>query len=144
MPRKLEFLKQNAVGLDGIFNTCRLGLKWHEAVNPGTPLDLVAVDEKGDKQKFGTATVIGKVFGEYQNLAPLHAFYNHVNLSDNEDADPVEHLEAVMDTAYGERFTPGQGVTFLYMIRTDDYEGGRVEAPAVTGNDPKAHKDGED
>lgn len=142
MPRKIEFLTDNAIGLDGIFNTCRLGIKWHEAVNPGTPLDLVVVDEQGNKQIFGTATVIGKIFGEYQNLAPLHAAYSHVALHDGlSGIEAAQQLEVGLGKAYGERFNPGEAVTFLYMIRTDTHEGGRDRKPYVVGNDPAAAVD---
>lgn len=142
MARKLEFLTPNAVGLDGIFNTCRLGIKWHEAVSPGTQLDLVAVDEDGNKQRFGTAIVIGKVFGAFNTLAPLHAAYSHTSAkaeqSDEVEMQFVERLEVGMRTAYGTRFSRDEGVTFLYMIRTDMNQGGRTEPPQVTGNDPSA------
>jgi hypothetical protein len=139
----MEFLETSAVGLDGIFNTCRLGLKWFEAVSAGTPVDLVVVGEDGMKQKFGQATVIGKVFGPYEGLAPLHAAYNHAAAHDdiNGAEDPVQRLEIAMMRAYGDRFKPSEGVAFVYMIRTDTNEAGRHEAPQIVGHDPAADKD---
>jgi hypothetical protein len=142
MARKMEFLETNAIGLDGIFNTPRLGLKWFEEVNSRTPLDLVVVDEKGNRQKFGTATVVGKVFGKSADLAPLHALYFHgCALRDLTGKEVLDEYEAAMRRAYGERFKPDEGVTFVYMIRTDDNEAGRDEAPQIVGNDPAAAKD---
>ena len=103
----IELTADNAVGLDGFFNTCRLGTKWRDRVTPGERLKFVRAEDKSD---ICEVVVARAVSGKYADMEADHAPLNHAH-------SDAERLREGLRAAYGDAFSPEATVTFVYVVR---------------------------
>lgn len=102
------------LGLDGDFNTFRLGAAWARRVKVGAP---VALYDAADEVVFGTAEVTAVTVGPFQDVAPRHARFNHMMLDKSADLAP-ELLWKVMVNSYGSTFmTRERPCSVIYLRR---------------------------
>lgn len=83
-------------GLEGLFNTIRLGSKWLQQCPPGTEVELV--DARTGKL-LKRARVLGVITGALNALAPAHARWAH-NWKDSPEAERSDLLIASMKRRY--------------------------------------------
>jgi hypothetical protein len=120
------------LGLDGTFNTFRLGKAWHDRVAVG---GIVALVDPND-EPIGLAEVTSKTVGIYERLAPEHAPFNHMMLGRPPETAPAE-LFKVLTRSYGTTFmTASRIVSVIYLRRC--HEGG-ADLPRQA--DPGNHRD---
>jgi hypothetical protein len=82
-------------GLDGHFNTFRLGVKWSSLIR-GSVVDLV---DARTKRLIKQASVLGVFTGTLESLAPVHAKWAH-NWREHPEDQRAELLIASMKRRY--------------------------------------------
>lgn len=90
------------VGLEGEFNTFRLGGKMAQVLAPGQEVFLM--DEK-EKLVFGRAEVISVEVGKLEQLCEVHAHKNHTELANNPEGAP-QRLLAFIQKIFGPHIAP--------------------------------------
>lgn len=115
MLRVVEFTPPMS-GLDGEFNTFRLGVAWSKRVVPG---DEVLLLDKKTFSIIGRAEITEIHVGTLIDMSALHALRNHNQLGlDPEGAG--ERLRANMIRRYGpQKCGPESKVTVMQMKRID-------------------------
>ncbi|MBK1670417.1 hypothetical protein CKO28_20545 [Rhodovibrio sodomensis] len=103
----IQLVRENAVGLAGDFNTCRLGTKWYDKLSKGE-ICRMALSE--DDTELCRVEVTDLVAGKFTELAPEHAPMNHAYGDETE-------LRKALGAAYGEQFDENAIVTFIYLRR---------------------------
>jgi len=87
---------QPIVGVDGVFNTFRMGRKY-STLEPHS--DVFLMDEK-EKAIFGTAEVMEVVTGKVGELCVEYGAHNHTEL-ENHDGNNAETLYKTLLKIYG-------------------------------------------
>lgn len=107
---------RDETGLDGLFNTVRLGKAWHDRVTPGA---LVTLWHSKEDREIGVARVVDRLIGRYCDIAPDHAHRNHTQLHlEREGAE--QRLMKVLTGSYGTTFMkPERMVSVIYLQRED-------------------------
>jgi hypothetical protein len=101
-------------GLDGEFNTFRLGIAWSKRLMPG---DLVCLMNKKEFLLMGHAEVTAVHVGKLSDMSALHARRNHNQLGLPPDG-AGERLIANMIKRYGpHKCLYDSKVTVIYMNR---------------------------
>lgn len=102
------------VGLEGRFNTVRLGKAWHDRVIPGAKVTLWHAKED---REIGVARVVDRLIGRYCDIAGEHARFNHTQLNlPHEGAE--SRLMKVLTSSYGTTFMkPERMVSVIYLER---------------------------
>lgn len=103
-------------GIDGKFNTFRIGLKWSKLLKAG---DKVYLLNKKESAVIGIAAIEEVLTGELRELANRHAAHNHnQKLLDYEGA--ADRLIANLTRLYGPQIiTETKKTTVLYMRRIE-------------------------
>lgn len=100
-------------GLEGMFNTFRLGGAWAERVAPGTLVNL----RRTDGTHIGEAEVIATHVGLFEEMNAKFGFDNHLAI-DAEVRGEEFDLEKVMRECYGgHRFSAGSLVSVIELKR---------------------------
>lgn len=103
-------------GVEGEFNTFRLGLFYSKRLKPGDKVYLMNVK---DKFIFGRAVVTDIQVGPLADMAKLHAQHNHAMLSNPGDRE--QDLLALLTKFYGPHIaTPKKKTTVVYLRRMLD------------------------
>lgn len=79
-------------GIDGEFNTIRLGLKWAKVLKPQ---DRVYIQNSKDKMIIGQAEVVSVESDELGQICLYHAQNNHTEI-DSTDGRSAERVYALM------------------------------------------------
>jgi len=104
------------VGMDGEFNTFRMGGVLFRALNPGDEVFLL--DEK-KKVVFGRAVVTELDNGPLMEMCVIHGERNHTQLSQDNSLAPIGILQ-VMQKIYGPHIaTPKRNSTVIYLRRLE-------------------------
>lgn len=102
------------IGLEGDFNTFRLGSFYAKRLSPGDTVYLL--DEK-EKLIIGRAEVTGVETGQLGEMLLIHAAKNHTELENDAGSAP-ERLFVTMKKIYGPHIaTPERKVTVIYCRR---------------------------
>jgi hypothetical protein len=110
------------IGLDGSFNTIRLGLAYKKRLTVGDVVFLL--DEKGRKV-FGEAEVTSVDSATLGEICLLHAEANHMEL-ENKDGQQSARLFAYLQKIYGPHIaTTTRTATVVYLRR--------IHEPPVSG-----------
>lgn len=87
-------------GLEGRFNTIRLGASWATKVVPGDEVELV--DSRSLK-------VLGRAIVESVSTGPLDEVANaHAHMAHNWKAHPAEERPALLKASLSRRYPPGR------------------------------------
>lgn len=112
--RLIDFIPP-IIGIEGKFNTFRLGLFYSKCLKPGEVVGLV--DSKA-RLLIGTANVIEVHLGTVQNMTRAWAHENHTQLKNVSDVPVHERLYEVMLRIYGPHIlTPTKKVTVVRLER---------------------------
>lgn len=101
------------VGLEGEFNTFRLGGKMAKVLTPGQEVFLM--DEK-EKAVFGRAAVISVEMGKLEELCATHAHKNHTELA-NDPAGAPQRLMTFIQKIFGPHIAPPHKRTCVVYLR---------------------------
>lgn len=102
-------------GLEGTFNTFRLGLRYSKVLKPG---DKVLLIDKAKMVCFGRATVKKVVVGKLRDMANFYAHDNH-NQKETLPEQAPDSLVANMMKRYGPHIcNENKKVTVIY-LKTD-------------------------
>ena len=96
MLRIMEFAAPMS-GIDGEFNTFRLGGAWSKRVAPG---DKIVLMDKKECALMGWALVTGVHVGKLNELSTLHGFHNH-NQKHLSPEGAGDRVVAAMQKRYG-------------------------------------------
>lgn len=96
MTRIIDFAPP-MLGIEGEFNTFRLGGAWAKRVQPG---DRVGLLDKKEMSLLGAAVVVAVHKGKLNDLAPLHGCRNH-NQKHLPSEGAGERVVAAMQKRYG-------------------------------------------
>ena len=104
-------------GLEGTFNTFRLGASWADKLQPGTEVELV---DSRSKKLLKRATVISVVTGQLEQMAGLHAHQAH-----NWKNHPADERPGLLTASMIKRYPPGRVrsdsvVSVIYMEELND------------------------
>lgn len=103
-------------GLEGEFNTFRLGGAWAKRVQPG---DRVMLMDKKASALLGYAEIVAVNVGKLSEMGAMHGFRNH-NQKHLPAAGAGERVVAAMIKRYGpNRCSETSTVTVLDMKRTE-------------------------
>ncbi len=103
-------------GMDGEFNTFRLGVAWSKRVESGNAVLLM---DKKQYELMGCAEVTAVHVGKLSDMSALHARHNHNQLGLDQDG-AGERLIANMIRRYGpHKCSTGTNVTVIYMKRLE-------------------------
>lgn len=112
--RYIEFLPP-IVGIDGEFNTFRMGLFYVKRLVVG---EVVALVNNKERVLLGTATVTQLHFGPLERMLREHAYMNHTQLSNVGDVSPREALGEVIKRFYGPQVAlPNKAASVIYLRR---------------------------
>lgn len=101
-------------GLDGEFNTFRLGIAWSKRLAPG---EIVLLIDKKQFLVIGHAEVTAIQVGELSDMSALHARRNHNQIGLDPDG-AGERLIANMMRRYGpHKLSHTSRVTVIYLKR---------------------------
>ena len=104
------------VGVEGEFNTLRLGGVLFKALNPGDEVFLL--DER-KKIVFGKAVVTKLDNGPINEMCAMHGHMNHTQLA-LDPAHSAEGLYKVVQKIYGPHIVqPHKNATVVYLKRTE-------------------------
>lgn len=104
-------------GLEGSFNTVRLGGTWAKRLSGGERVLLV---DKPHSLVIGIAVVEQVVVGKLNEIAPMHAAHNHNQKSLGSEG-ATERLIAGMKKRYGpHKVLDHSRVTFIYLRVIDE------------------------
>lgn len=102
-------------GIEGSFNTFRLGLFYSKRLQKG---DTVYLVDNKEKLVLGKALVIGVFLGPLQEMIQAHAVSNHAMLSYTQGH--AEKLAELLGRFYGPHIaTPNKKTTVLYLRRVN-------------------------
>lgn len=101
------------IGLEGEFNTFRLGGKMAKVLVPGQEVFLM--DEKA-KTVFGRAEVLSVESGKLESLCEIHAHQNHTELA-NEAAGAPQRLLAFIQKIFGPHIAPPTKLACVVYLR---------------------------
>lgn len=103
------------VGLDGQFNTFRLGSAWFNRLLPGVIVGLV---NASDNKVFGRARVLSVIDGDFDKMCEEHAYKNHMLLGKSREVAAKE-MTKILRQAYGKIFAlqTNQKATVIYLER---------------------------
>lgn len=102
------------IGLEGVFNTFRLGAAW---ATKYVAIDMqVALWDSQDNQKIGVALVRGIDLGPYDEVAAKYAHLNHTQLALRPE-DAPDALFKVMQRSYGTTFMTRNRVCSVISLR---------------------------
>lgn len=105
------------VGVDGRFNTIRIGSAWSRKLHPGV---VVALMNSETSEVFAKAEVESVVLGPLEQMLHLHARYNHSVLTVPSEEAPAR-LKSAIAKAYGEKVLEGNPETsVIYLKRIQD------------------------
>lgn len=104
-------------GLDGQFNTFRLGASWATKVAPGDVVELV---DARSKRPLKLATVVSVTTGQLDQMAKLHAHSTH-----NWKNHPEDERPGLLIASMTKRYPPGRVkdhsvVSVIYLQETPD------------------------
>lgn len=103
-------------GVEGTFNTFRLGGTYAKRLNAGD--EVLLMNEKS-KTVFGRARVESVEVGELWDLCVVHASANHTELA-NEPNEAPERLLKTVQKIYGPHIAPaGKRTTVIYLKRIE-------------------------
>lgn len=88
---------QKTGGLEGRFNTFRLGVAWFNRLTPGV---VVGMANAKDDAIFGKARVIEVIHGPYEEMIDKHAYKNHL-LVGLEPEDAAAKMKEIIPKSYG-------------------------------------------
>jgi hypothetical protein len=104
------------IGLDGEFNTIRLGMTYAKKLNAG---DLVFLLDEKERKVFGTAEVVSVETDKLGEICLNHAAKNHTELAST-DGHEAERLFKLLQKIYGPHIaTPEKKATVIYLRRTE-------------------------
>jgi hypothetical protein len=106
------------IGLEGDFNTVRIGLAWMKRLNVG---DEVYLSDNKERKVIGKAVVTDIQKGKLQEICNTHAESNHTQLNqpDMDQEDKSRNLLAIVQKFYGPQIaTPTKMATVIYLRRT--------------------------
>jgi hypothetical protein len=107
-------------GLDGYFNTFRLGGTLALRLKPQDEVFLM--DEK-TKVVFGRAVVMAITVGKLKDMCQEHAAFNHRELNNSPEGAP-ERLLAYVQKLFGPHIAkPEKKTTVLYLRRINEQDG---------------------
>lgn len=105
------------VGVDGVFNTFRLGSFYSKNLKIGEHVFLL--DEK-TKRVFGKAEVTEIITGKLKEMCELHGQNNHTELVKEDRSNSAESLMLLLRKIYGPHIaTDNKGSTVIYMKRIE-------------------------
>jgi hypothetical protein len=104
---------QDQSGMEGEFNTLRMGRAWQERLERGSPVALA----RNDNTLFGAAVVELIVVDTLSSLIDLHGTDNHLAIDARRRGESIDLLK-VMVRCYGtNRAKPDQPATAIYLRR---------------------------
>lgn len=104
-------------GLDGSFNTVRLGGTWAKRLQQGEKILLM---DKPKSSIFATAIVEGVIVGKLRDVAASHAAFNHNQKGTDAEGAP-ERLMTAMKKRYGpHKVNDNSRVTAIYLRVIDE------------------------
>lgn len=113
------------VGVDGVFNTFRMGRKF-AVLKEGEEVFLM--DSKR-QVVFGRAVVLDVSVGPVSALCACFAFENHTEL-DKQDGEHAERLFRTLQKIYGPHIVqPNRTATCIKLRRLDDHHGAQGQLP---------------
>lgn len=117
--RAMVFAGQTAdVGLDGLFNTFRMGSRWANLEEGEPVLCMVdAVEGEHYVPLPRPATVQRVASGSLSEMLQLHTGLNHAGLQGLHSSDQRDMLKAILEKCYGETFDGQEDCTVIYLIR---------------------------
>lgn len=103
-------------GVDGRFNTIRMGKAWMKRVFPGSRVALLNLKTN---EVFGTAIVDRLDFAEKEHIAEVHAKDNHLFVDTNvSPAECGERMPKILRNLYGNLIYKNNAyATAIYLIR---------------------------
>jgi hypothetical protein len=122
--KSIVFAGQTAdVGLDGLFNTFRMGSRW-SVLKPGDPLMLMVDDPRADSVVYKELDRLGTVLrvetGTLADMLLLHLGLNHADFCDNRRFHPFEQrvmMKTLLEVCYGEEFDGSEDCVVIYIHR---------------------------
>ena len=99
-------------GLEGEFNTVRLGVKWSRNLKPG---DTVFLMDKPKSAIFGQAEVTRIEVGKLGEVASVHAAQNHNQKHSDPDAAPQRLIENMVKRYGPHKCDQNKRVTVIYL-----------------------------
>lgn len=103
------------VGLNGVFNTLRVGETWMTRVEPGT---LVTLINTVNNEVLGYAKVVRLHTGPFDEMVKKHAHRNHIGKSTTDN--PIETVNHVLRKAHGHFLNDDSRLTAIYLERVED------------------------
>jgi hypothetical protein len=105
---------RDEIGLDGNFNTVRLGKAWADRLREGA---LVTLWNSIKDREIGVAKVKSCIVGPWQDVAPKHAHRNHTQV-DQPREGAEDRLYEILRKGYGPHLMkPDRLVTAIYLER---------------------------
>jgi len=118
------------VGLDGVFNTFRLGVSWFNRLSPGVIVGLVNAETN---EVFGKAKVLQVLHGSFDEMVEKHSHMNHLLLG-MEPEEAASKMREIIARSYGKLVAANaQTITVVYLRNlkfnwpityADDHQGG--------------------
>lgn len=127
MLRIIEFYPPMS-GIEGDFNTFRLGLAWSKRLSRG---DRVLLIDKKQYALMGVGEVLDIHVGKLREMSTTHGCHNHNQKHLPQDG-AGERVVAAMIKRYGpNKCSENSNVTVLYIRRIDDGDDANVERVLV-------------
>lgn len=117
--RSMIFAGQTAdVGLDGLFNTFRMGSRWAN-LKYGDPIMCMVDSTDGNHyvELPRLANVLAVHTGTLADMLLLHLGLNHAGLQGLNPLEQLSTLKAILEKCYGEKFDGHEDCTVIYLIR---------------------------
>ena len=102
------------VGLEGEFNTFRIGMKLHRQLKAG---DFVSLLDTKEQAIFGRAQVISTDMGTLAEVCAIHAPKNHSELPNTDPHNAPARLFALVQKLYGPHIAGVQKKTSVIYLK---------------------------
>jgi hypothetical protein len=103
------------IGLEGEFNTVRIGLAWMKRLNVG---DEVYLSDNKARKVIGKAVVTDIQKGKLQDICEIHAVNNHTQLQALTESNVSSELMKIIQKFYSPHIaTPQKLATVIYLRR---------------------------